>query len=287
MIKLVVTDMDGTLLNKHSGISLKNRKAIEKLSHHHIEFAIASGRDYDGVFTIMNEYNINCEAVLGNGAQYVDRDGQIIMSCYMNKGVIKDIIKILSNKNIPYIIYTTDGFYTGYETEYVRESFIQRAILHFHDSNDEFEENGKNSKMPCNFLKKIDDFDKFLQQSLEIIKIEAFSLNIDEISPTKEQLKQISGISYLSSFADNIEITDENAQKGYIIEKVIQQKGIKKDEVAVIGDGMNDLSMFECFPYSYAPSNAVPYIASLAYKVVKDCVDDGFSEAIEDILNIK
>lgn len=287
MIKLVVSDMDGTLLNKKSGISLKNAKAIQKLQEHHIEFAIASGRDYDGVYSIMSQYNIDCEAILGNGAQYVDKNGQIIISCYMNKDIIKAVLKIFFDMNIPYMIYTTKGIYTDYETEYVRNAFIQRAIIRFHDSIEEFEEKGRNSKMPCNFLKKIDNLDEFLKQDLEIIKIEAFSLNIDDIKPAKALLKDIPMISYLSSFEDNVEVTDENAQKGYILEEVIKLKGLKKEEVAVVGDGMNDLSMFECFSYSYAPSNADPYIASLAYKGVSACVDDGFSEAVDDILSIE
>ena len=58
MIRLVVSDMDGTLLNSASQISLKNQKAIQKLKDHHIDFAIASGRDFDGVYSIMHEYGL-------------------------------------------------------------------------------------------------------------------------------------------------------------------------------------------------------------------------------------
>ena len=72
MIKLVVSDMDGTLLGKSKGVSIPNRNAIQRLSEHNIEFAIASGRDYNGVYQIIHELGIECEAILGNGAQYVD-----------------------------------------------------------------------------------------------------------------------------------------------------------------------------------------------------------------------
>ena len=284
MIRLVVSDMDGTLLNSASQISLKNQKAIQKLKDHHIDFAIASGRDFDGVYSIMHEYGLSCEAILGNGAQYVDQDGHLIMSCYMDKKVLKDVVKIFVDRHIPYMVFTTQGFYTGYEPEFVRQSFIERTIARFGGSQEDYEEGGIRANVPCNQLKQIHDFDDFINRDLDIIKVEAFSLDPQVIIPTKELLKDVPSISYLSSFIDNVEVTDQNAQKGFILEKVIKQKGFNKEEVMVLGDGMNDLSLFECFPYSYAPKNAEKTIQDLAYRIVKDCDEDGFSEAIDMML---
>ena len=90
-------------------------------------------------------------------------------------------------------------------------------------------------------------------------------------------------ISYLSSFPDNVEVTDQNAQKGLILEKVAKLKNLSKDEIVVIGDGMNDLTMFQCFPYAFAPANADVEIQNLAYRIVADCEDDGFAEVIDMI----
>ena len=284
MIKLVVSDMDGTLLNRKGGISGGNVEVIKELEKNNIEFAIASGRDFKSVYSIMNQYDIACEAILGNGAQYVDQEGNIIMSCYMDKTVIEDVLQVFHERNIPYIIYTTNGFFTLYEPSYVRKMFIERGRLRFHDQLGEFEKGGKNENAPCNFITQIDDLDDFLKQELDIIKIEAFSVDENEIPPAKELLKDIPNISFLSSFIDNVEVTHKDAQKGYILEKVIKLKGISKNEVMVVGDGMNDLSMFECFSYSFATANAVERIKELSYKVVSDCEEDGFKEAVESII---
>lgn len=284
MIRLVVTDMDGTLLNSASEISLCNQKAIQKLKEHHIDFAIASGRDYDGVYSIMRDYGITCDAILGNGAQYVNKDGQLLMNCYMNKDVLKGVVQIFVDRHIPYMIFTTKGFYTGYDPDFVRQSFIERTIARFGGNLSDYEEGGIRAHVPCNQLIQIHDFDEFLNKDLEIIKVEAFSLDPSVIIPTKVLLKDIPTISYLSSFEDNVEVTDQNAQKGYILEKVIKLKGLKKDEVMVLGDGMNDLSLFQCFPYSFAPKNAEKKIQELAHQVVSDCDKNGFSEAIDMML---
>lgn len=283
MIKFVVSDMDGTLLN-NGGISLGNQKAIDRLKDNGITFAIASGRDYQGVYSVIHNYDIKCEAILGNGAQYVDETGKMIMNCYMDKGIVKDVIKVFESNHAPYMIFTTSGFYTTQDISWVRKEFIERGIRRFHDTYEDFEEGGQFAKAPANHLKLIVDLDEFLTSKRDIIKIETFALTSKQIANIKKSLQHIPSICYLSSFDDNIEVTDYYAQKGFILEKVIELKGLKKEEVAVLGDGMNDLSMFQCFPYSFAMGNAEQTIKDLAYQVVCDHKEDGVAQAIDMIL---
>lgn len=284
MIKLVVSDMDGTLINRKSEISKKNLEAIHRLKENNIEFAIASGRNYSSVYYIMERYGIECESILGNGAQYCDKDGHILMTCYLSKKVIKDVTKVFEERNLFYIIFTTKGAYVRQEVKDVRYAFIDRVHKKFGTDKKEYEKGGRFENNPCNSLKKINDIDEFLNSDIDIIKIESFSLSSQEITEVNEAIKDIPTISCLSSFDDNIEVTDFYAQKGLILEKVIALKGLKKEEVAVLGDGMNDLTMFECFPYSYAAGNGENTIKALAYKVVGHCEDDGFAQAIDSML---
>lgn len=284
MIKMVVSDMDGTLLNTNGQISEKNLEAIHRLTENHIEFVIASGRDYQGVYSILNMYHLECEAILGNGSQYVDKNGNILMDCYMDKSTVIKVVDIFRKLHIPYMIFSTDGFYTGEDPSAMRMAFITRSQKKFGGTLADFEKGGKLESMPCNQLQKIDDFHKFINNDREIMKVEAFSIQDAEAEAAKEALKFVSGISYLSSFNDNLEVTDESAQKGYILEKVIQLKGLSKEEIMVAGDGMNDLSMFQLFPHSYAPSNAHVEIKQLASEIVCSNEEDGFAQAVYMIL---
>lgn len=285
MIKLVVSDMDGTLLSHSSDISKGNQEAILKLKENGIEFAIASGRDYDGVHGVIDLYNIECEAILGNGAQYADKDGNILMSSYMNKSIVKDVVNAFESRNYSYALFTTKGFYTGGDAALAREKFVARGVRRFGVKREDYDLDGKFGGVFVNHLIKVDDFDAFLSTDVEIIKIESFCLTVEQVKDVQKELMGIPTISYLSSFDDNIEVTDQNAQKGLILEKVIELKGLKKDEVAVMGDGMNDITMFECFPYSFAPENAEQLIKEKAHKVVRDCEEDGVAEAIDYIIN--
>lgn len=284
MIKLVVSDMDGTLLNHQGEISPGNLEALHKLKNKGIDFAIASGRDYRSVFLIMHRYGIHCDAILGNGAQYVDDAGNLLMSCYMDKSVVKDVVSIFEERHFPYMIFTAQGMYTTQDPSFVRNAFIERSVRLFQHQVSDFDHGGKFEHIPANHLIFIDDLNDFLKKDIDIIKIESFSFTKEQKKEIQSVLKDIPTISYLSSYDDNVEVTDFYAQKGSILEKVIAMKGLKKEEVAVLGDGMNDITMFEKFPYGFAMKNGAKDIQNLAYRVVSDHREDGVKEAIEIIL---
>ena len=98
------------------------------------------------------------------------------------------------------------------------------------------------------------------------------------------ELAHIKGIAFLSSYPDNVEVTDANAQKGLILKKVIELKGIKKEEVAVFGDGLNDSTLFELFTESFAVDNAVPEIKAMAKYHIPSHKDDGVALTIDQII---
>lgn len=287
-IKLVVTDMDGTLLtNSKERISKRNLEAIHKLIDHNVTFAIASGRDHDGVYEVLNLFGIHCEAILGNGAQYEDINGNLIKECYMDHSILNDVFQVFESRNIPFMIFTKEGFYTTYKDHYVRDQFIKRCKYRFGNTDDMYEDNGRFANSPCMQLQYIEDKEAFINSDIHVIKVEAFYYDESVMIAPRKDLKNIDHIAYLSSFIDNIEVTAPNAQKGLILEEVCKLKGLDKNEVAVMGDGMNDITLFEKFKYSFAPDNAVEDIKALAYNVSrKNCDEDSFAEQVDLILSL-
>ena len=89
----------------------------------------------------------------------------------------------------------------------------------------------------------------------------------------------------LSSFNDNIEITDINAQKGIILEKVTKKMGIDKKDVMILGDSFNDYSMFEIFEESVAMENAISEIKKIAKYITDTNENHGVAKAIYNVLN--
>lgn len=280
MIKLIVSDMDGTLLAHDSSISKGNIEAIRYAQSKGVQFAIATGRDYSSLKGILEAHDLKCFSILGNGAQFCNENGEILSSAYFPKKCFKQVLQIFDELKIHYMIFTANGFYSTAEPNVVRDAFIGRCVVQFKRKREDYLDDGCNQDMACMKLKKIGDLDDFINSSIDIIKVEAFNNDVSLIEKAKEKLQEIDGIAYLSSFDDNIEVTDKAAQKGLILENVIEELGYSKDEVMVLGDGLNDITLFERFKYSFAPGNANETIKAMAYQVVGACEEDGVSQAI-------
>ena len=280
MIKLIVSDMDGTLLAHDSSISKGNIEAIRYAQSKGVQFAIATGRDYSSLKGILEAHDLKCFSILGNGAQFCNENGEILSSAYFPKKCFKQVLQIFDELKIHYMIFTANGFYSTAEPNVVRDAFIDRCVVQFKRKREDYLDDGCNQDMACMKLKKIGDLDDFINSSIDIIKVEAFNNDVSLIEKAKEKLQEIEGIAYLSSFDDNIEVTDKAAQKGLILENVIEELGYSKDEVMVLGDGLNDITLFERFKYSFAPGNSNETIKAMAYQVVGACEEDGVSQAI-------
>ena len=280
MIKLIASDMDGTLLDKDGGISFFNQKMIKEAQKKGVHFVIASGRAYADIEPVMKKHDITCACVTGNGAQYIDESGKLVSACYLNDEDAYKTIDILNELEIKFMIYTLEGIYSIEPIEVVQDAFIIRGVkLHPETTY----EQSKARLMAHHSIFKMSElkYEKGFLKDKQIIKIEAFSIDIDKIEEAKKRFKALHNISYLSSFPDNVEITHLEATKGKILQKAIQLFHIKEEEVMVIGDSYNDLSMFELFENSVAMGNSVDAIKEKAKYMSASYLEDGVGKAIE------
>lgn len=284
MIKWIVSDVDGTLLNHERELPERNLLAIKQAQQQGVRFGIATGRDITAIAFMKEKHGVDVDmAILGNGAQAVNRQGEILVEYYLNRNAFLKVINVLNEAGLPYMIYTKTGVY-AFDTNWVRDKFIERSMAKHGTKRSDYERGGSLDHIACMRLKPILDVTIF-SRTEEIIKVESFSLDVDHITKTKEILSTISSISCLSSFADNIEITDTMAQKGLVLEHILPQLHATKEEVIVIGDALNDVSMFEHFPLSFAPANAMPIIKEKSFQVVSSNTDGAVADAIEWAIN--
>ena len=285
MIKLIVSDMDGTLLNSDHQISKENLEAIRKAEEKGVHFAIATGRAYSDVKPLLDESNLKCECILSNGAEYRDKDGNILEEVAIEKDSARKILNMIQRDGLSVEIYTDDGFYTiDSEEDSLRET--ARRVQTFNPGTS-FEEALEQAKMHPHFvnLHYIDDVEEFLNSEVKIAKFVAFYEDEETTLKVKKTLEDINGIAISSTFTRNIEINNKEAQKGLILAKVIKKMGIKKEEVIVLGDSYNDISLFTEFPISFAMENAVPEIKELAKYITDTNYNDGVAKAIYKVLN--
>ena len=286
MIKLIASDMDGTLLNDAHMISEENLKAIRKAQEMGRHFTIVTGRDYGAVKSYLEECNLKCECILSNGAEYRDVNGNIIESVYMNKKSVKIAFDILNEAGLCIQLMTNNGSYiTNKESD--KRAIIDRFKL-FNPTMTEEEV----KKFVAKFhkergMKEIDNIYEILESNVEVLKIVTFDNDEKLIAALKDKLREsTSDLAVASTFSNDIEISDIKAQKGLILAKTIKKMGIDKSEVIVLGDSFNDYSMFTEFENSYAMENAIPEIKEIAKYITDTNNNDGVAKAIYKALEM-
>ena len=287
MIKVIASDMDGTLLNNNHEIDEVTAKAIKKAEEKGIIFVISTGREYENVKYLLDKQNIKCQCILSNGAEYRDEMGNILDVININEKSSRKILKILKENNISARMFTNKGIYTtATKEEALLEVTFRTLAFDPHLTKEEAKKIAEKEKFfTC--LKYIDDFEKFFEEGIEIRKFVAFHEDIKLIEKLKKIIGEIEGLAVSSSFNDNIEITDINAQKGIILEKVITKMGIDKKDVMILGDSFNDYSMFEIFEESVAMKNAISEIKKIAKYITDTNDNQGVAKAIYNVLNNK
>lgn len=285
MIKLIASDMDGTLLNNNHDIDVETVEAIRKAEEAGIIFAISTGREYDSVKGLLDKHNIRCQCILSNGAEYRDEDGNILEVININEKYAKQIIQILDENKLPARIFTDKGVFTTSTREEALQEVVFRTLTFNPNLTEDEAKKMAEKEGFFTSLKYIDDVEKFFENGIEVRKFVAFHKDVELIDKMKKTVGKLEGLAISSSFDDNIEITDLNAQKGIILEQVAKKMDIDIKDVMILGDSFNDYSMFEIFEESVAMKNAIPEVKEIA-KYITDSNDNlGVAKAIYNVLN--
>lgn len=284
MLRLIASDLDGTLLNQQQKISPLNRYAIAKAQEKGVRFVIATGRNYARVQDLLMENDLHCDLLLMNGSEVRDARGKIISSINLPMEPLQQVVDLLHAHGME------PEFMTNRETcsidppeQALRSCALRMQCFHPGIS---YEEGLKLAHTDPFYtaLRFVDGLEGLYQTGLELRKIVSYHPDTQVIDRLTQQFNAMEGIVCMSSFPVNVEITNARAQKGWGLEKAIEVMEIRREEVAVFGDGMNDYNMFTCFSRCYAPQNAVEPIRALAREVIPRHDEDGVGKTILRLL---
>ncbi len=287
MIKLIVSDMDGTLFNSNQEISPFNLAAIKQANKNGVRFMIATGRSMQTIEPTLKKYDLNCGLILMNGAEIRDENHDIISILNVENEIIPRLAKQLDKMGyIPEYMTGKGAFLVG--TEEMMENNMGWRIMCLDRAHtmtfEQAKEAGKTSIFQEN-LTRFDSLKDMLDQNTEVRKIIVFHPDIEKNRKNRLILQEnFPELSILSSYPENIEINHAFAQKGSGLMQAIGKMGIKPEEVAVFGDGYNDISLFKLFSHSYAPDNAEPAIKAVASEIIPSNNEDGVGIKINELL---
>lgn len=284
MIKLIATDMDGTLLNAAHEISQENQEAIKFAQEHGITVVIATGRAFYEANTPVAETDLKIPYICLNGAEVRDETFNIMSTSHLNHSLVSKITSTLKEKDIYYQVYTNRGIYTE-NPQRDLEIYIDIAERAGQKADVEKIENSIQKRIDNGTLKIVDNYDKIEDIPGELImKILAFDSDLGKIDLVGQELAQSPNLAVSSSSRGNLEITHSDAQKGIALSTIAKQLGIDLKDVMALGDNLNDVSMLERVGYSVAMDNAAPEVKTVAKYVTDSNENSGVGKAIKKFL---
>lgn len=256
MIKLVASDLDGTLLTTNNEVDDKFWDIFQKLKRKNILFAIVSGRQYYSILEKIEKIKDEIIIAAENGT-YILYKGKEIYSNPFNEKELFEIQKMLKN------IEAHNVFLCGKKAAYTKV------------------QDGKILEKASKFFKKINIVYSFEEICDEILKIAVYEKQgiekevYEKIKNNKDKFNiTLTGYHWL-------DIMRLGSNKGKAIEKIEENFEIKSDEIIAFGDHMNDYEMIEKVKYGVAMENSHPALKKIANIITKSNDEHGVVEVIE------
>ena len=270
-IRLVASDLDGTLLNKNKEITPRLFEALEKLDELGIYFVPSTGRPFGTVPKAIKELPFLKYVITSNGATIYDATEQKnIIENYLTPEAVDAVIEVA--KELPII---TEYFIEG-------KAYIAKAVyddLSPFDLTESHEFYIKNSRTP------VEDFWNEMKQNNTVL--ENINLVFKDMEQRKEiwdRLKALGLASVTAATTKNIEITSLYATKAQALEKLCEVLGFSRENVLAMGDGDNDMPMIQFAGIGVAMANGEEHIKQAADIIADDCNDFGAAKILEQII---
>ncbi|WP_051620369.1 Cof-type HAD-IIB family hydrolase [Paenibacillus sp. UNC451MF] len=255
MIKLIVSDLDGTLLQKGHHIHDRDRQAIYNALENGISVCFASGRMYPEIRHVMNELELEVPAVSQNGAYVHTAERKLIRQDTFETSLIKELAVVALDMPFVTVMCAPDHYVLTELNE--RNAHIQANLLApVHVMPHAVEALGK--ELICGKITFLGDIEKLLILQKQLLS--AYGGHID---------------AYVAD-VDCLDVMPRHISKGNGLRALQEHLGILPEETLCIGDSFNDVSMFATTPHSFAMANSHPDLRAKARYTA-----NGVADAIE------
>lgn len=270
MYKIVMLDLDGTLLDDNKNVSNKNIEIINKIYREkNIIFVIATGKNINDIKYVIDAIGegINQYVIASNGAVIKDNiNKKYILKRYLSDNEVINIIDEYKKHNLTGLIQTEQGpvienKLAAEVEKYTYTENLKKYVLDNKISN----------------ITLITPMGK--EEDLILLKNELGN-KFDTLDTTAvcDFTHTNNGNTYTCKYID---VMKKGSTKANAIKILIEYLNISKEEVIAIGDGGNDIPMFEIAGYKIAMGNANEYVKTKADYITDTNNKDGVAKALE------
>lgn len=245
---LLITDMDGTLLNTNKEISVQNKLAIESFIENGGKFSVATGRSPASAERWLKQLPINHYCIFYNGSMVKDLQNNNVLSCaYLEKVKFVSLVEHILNvyKDVVVEIFTKKGLFVVSSPD-VKDPYLEQ------------------------------EKDPYIQGDLsDVINMDWIKILLCSKHDTLEKIESVIKNKKLDEFCHCfysqdffLEMTPKNKTKGTALKYIRENSNISK--IIAVGDYENDEQMLKNADLGVAVGNAIESLKQKADYVSTD-----------------
>ena len=263
MIKMIVCDLDGTLLSGKSNIPEENIAALRRAMEAGVQVVIASGRMIEATVPIAEKIGVNGPLSLFNGAMAYDyQSDRILCGATIPCETARRVLEALEERGVYVQAFPGRGFYAQENTAWT--DYYSGKI-----------------NVPANIV------GQKLSQWLDADVFKLLCLGeASQLAETMEALgPRFPEVTFVKSGETHLEIIARGVDKASGMADISRLTGITPDEMMAFGDEMNDLPMLQYVGIGYAMENAVPGVLKQMRLIAPRNTDHGVARIVNMYLD--
>jgi Cof subfamily protein (haloacid dehalogenase superfamily) len=258
-IRLLVADVDGTLVDEAKQLTPAARAAVQSLHDAGIAFAITSGRPPRGMAMLIEPLALRQPVAGFNGGAFVTPDLGVLETRTLDPAAARRAVESLLADGLDAWIYRGEDWY-------LRDPKAAHV-----------EQEARTVAFGPSVVR---DFDGLYDRAIKIVGV-----SDDPARLAKSEAALRAALGTAASVARSqpyyLDVTHPDANKGAVVEYLAKYLDVPLSEIASIGDMPNDVRMFARTGLAIAMGNAKEEVRAQAHVTTRSNSDDGFAHAVQ------
>ena len=266
--KLLVIDVDGTLLDKDGNVSAEDREALAKVRQSGVQVSLSTGRVVQACLGILNQLSLDGYHMFFDGALVSEpRQGTEVYVQPIDSAVAREAIEFAHRHDIYLEFFSSTHYFVERESWFskIRREFfgLEPTVVDFAD----------------------------LWRRERFVKAQLIASSPQEATKAEKFYTRFDGklrFSWAKTPAypdlDFINVIAPEVSKGKALEALVSYLGISLDEVMAVGDGTNDIPLLTSAGLAVAMGDAPDQVKAVADYITLDIDHNGLAAAIEKFL---
>lgn len=275
--KVIFLDIDGTLVTDDGDVPDSAKEACIKARENGHVIYLCTGRSKPEIYDFI--YDIGFDGTIGAGGGFVEIGNKMLYHKKIKKELIVKMVDFFNENNIDFYLESNGGLYASKNFR----PHVEKCI--YGDVDNDEEARKKRETKPNPFIEGLiyNETNLYIEDVNKVCFLETEGIDFQKIKKEFEEEFEIIKCT-VPAFGENSgEVMVKGIHKAIAIESLLNHLNIDKKDTIAIGDGLNDIEMFEYCNLGIAMGNSKDKLKEIADYITDDVHEDGLYKAFEKI----